>query len=381
MTKNGKRELLEAIRPRYLRASTTEKTHILDEFVAITGYHRKYAIRLLKHGRKQPRREKRGRSKVYQGEVISALIKVWEVCDRICSRRLHPFLPEIVAVLEREGELVLSEETKGLLLRMSRASMDRCLQSVRYQRRRGRSTTKPGTLLKQAIPVRTFADWDDVRPGFVEMDLVAHGGDSAHGEYLHTLNVVDIATRWSECLILANRSQRQVTAAMDRLRARLPFPLLGIDSDNDSAFINDNLYRYCQQEQITFTRSRPYKKNDQAHIEQKNWSVVRRLIGYDRYESAEEQALIEAIYQDWRLYVNFFQPVLKLVEKRRVDNKVRKRYDTARTPFQRVLESPDVSEEDKERLRQIYAMLNPVALRRRIDENLERLWKRPRKLS
>jgi hypothetical protein len=378
MTKNGKRELLEAIRPRYLRASTTEKTHILDEFVAITGYHRKYAIRLLKHGRKQPRREKRGRSKVYQGEVVSALIKVWEVCDRICSRRLHPFLPEIVAVLEREGELVLSEETKGLLLRMSRASMDRCLQPVRYQRRRGRSTTKPGTLLKQAIPVRTFADWDDVRPGFVEMDLVAHGGDSAHGEYLHTLNVVDIATRWSECLILANRSQRQVTAAMDRLRARLPFPLLGIDSDNDSAFINDNLYRYCQQEHITFTRSRPYKKNDQAHIEQENWSVVRRLIGYDRYESTEEQTLIEAIYQDWRLYVNFFQPVLKLVEKRRVDNKVRKRYDTARTPFQRVLESPDVSEQDKERLHQIYALLNPVALRRRIDQNLERLWKRPR---
>ena len=151
MTKNGKRELLEAIRPRHLRASTTEKTHILDEFVAITGYHRKYAIRLLKHGRKQPQREKRGRSKVYQGEVVSALIKVWEVCDRICSRRLHPFLPEIVPVLEREEELVLSEETKGLLLRMSRASMDRCLQSVRYQRRRGRSTTKPGTLLKQAI--------------------------------------------------------------------------------------------------------------------------------------------------------------------------------------------------------------------------------------
>jgi hypothetical protein len=180
MTKNGKRELLEAIRPRYLRASTTEKTHILDEFVTITGYHRKYAIRLLKHGRKQPRREKRGRSKVYQGKVVSALIKVWEVCDRICSRRLHPFLPEIVTVLEREGELVLSEETKGPLLHMSRASMDRCLQSVRYQRRRGRSTTKPGTLLKQAIPVRTFADWDYVRPGFVEMDLVAHGGDSAH---------------------------------------------------------------------------------------------------------------------------------------------------------------------------------------------------------
>jgi hypothetical protein len=203
MTRNGKRELLEAIRPRYLRANTTEKTHILDQFVAITRYHRKYAVRLLKHGKKQQRRKKRGRSKVHKGEVISALSQVWEVCDRICSRRLHPFLPEIVAVLEREGELVLSEQTKGLLLHMSRASMDRCLQPVRYQRRRGRSTTKPGTLLKQAIPVRTFADWDDVRPGFVEIDLVAHCGDSAHGEYLHTLNVVDIATRWSECLILA----------------------------------------------------------------------------------------------------------------------------------------------------------------------------------
>jgi len=222
--------------------------------------------------------------------------------------------------------------------------------------------------------VRTFADWDEARPGFVEMDLVAHCGDSTHGEYLHTLNVVDVATRWSECLILANRSQHQASAAIERLRERLPFPLLGIDSDNDSAFINDNLYRYCQQEEITFTRSRPYKKNDQAHVEQKNWLVVRRLIGYDRYQSPEALVLFEAIYQDLRLYVNFFQPVLKLVEKQRVDSKIRKRYDTARTPYQRVLESPDVSEEDKERLRRVYLRLNPVTLRQRIDQDLERLW-------
>jgi len=374
MTGKSKRELLEAIGPRYRRANRQEKTRILDEFVAITEYHRKHAIRLLKHGVKKPKRKKRGRPKVYRGEVISALIKVWKVCDRICSKRLHPFLPEIVAVLEREEELTLSVKTKRLLLQISPATIDRCLRRVRRQRGRGLSTTKPGTLLKQAIPVRTFADWDDARPGFVEMDLVAHCGDSTHGEYLNTLNVVDVSTGWSECPVLANRSQREVSAAIERLRERLPFPLLGIDSDNDSAFINDNLYRYCQQERITFTRSRPYKKNDQAHVEQKNWSVVRRLIGYERYESNEALTLMRAIYQDWRLYVNFFQPVLKLVEKRRVGSKVRKRYDTARTPYQRVLESPNVSEEDKERLRQIYFTLNPVVLRQRIDENLERLW-------
>jgi hypothetical protein len=375
MTRSSKRELLEAIRPRYLRASKAEKTRILDEFVASTGYHRKHAIRLLKHGVKASGKKKPGKAKIYPGEVVIALTKIWAICGQICSSRLHPFLPEMVDVLERHGELKLTETTRGLLLQMSRATMDRCLKSVRDQPGRGLSTTKPGTLLKQAIPVRTFADWDDARPGFVEIDLVAHCGDSTHGEYLNTLNVVDISTGWCECLILANRSQRQVSAAIERLRQRLPFPLLGIDSDNDSAFINDNLYRYCQAEEITFTRSRPYKKNDQAHVEQKNWTAVRRLIGYDRYESDPALALFETIYHDWRLYINFFQPVLKLVEKRRVGSKVIKKYDTARTPYQRVLESPDVSQQDKERLRQLYPTLNPVALRHRIDANLDKLWR------
>ena len=182
MTGNSKRELLEAIRPRYRRANKAEKTCILDEFVAITGYHRKHAIRLLKHGVKKPKRKKRGRPKVYTGEVISALIKIWKVCDCICSKRLHPFLPEMMAVLEREEELALSVKTKRLLLQISPATIDRCLRRVRRQQGRGLSTTKPGTLLKQAIPVRTFADWDEARPGFVEMDLVAHCGDSTHRE-------------------------------------------------------------------------------------------------------------------------------------------------------------------------------------------------------
>jgi hypothetical protein len=375
MTRSSKRELVEAIRPRYLRASKAEKTRILDEFVASTGYHRKHAIRVLKRGVKASGKKKPGKSKLYQGEVVIALTKIWAICGQICSRRLHPFLPEMVDVLERHGELKLTKQTRDLLLQMSRATMDRCLKSVRDRPRRGLSTTKPGTLLKHAIPVRTFADWDDARPGFAEIDLVAHCGDSTHGEYLNTLNVVDVATGWCECLILANRSQRQVSAAIQRLRQRLPFPLLGIDSDNDSAFINDNLYRYCKAEQITFTRSRPYKKNDQAHVEQKNWTAVRRLIGYDRYESHPALALFETIYHDWRLYVNFFQPVLKLVHKRRVGSKLIKTYDTARTPYQRVLESPDVSQQDKDRLRQLYPGLNPVALRQRIDANLDKLWR------
>ena len=285
MTRNGKRELLEAIRTRYRQGSKAEKTHILDEFVHNTGYHRKYAIRLLNQRVKRKHRKKVGRRKEYQGEVVIALIKIWAICDQICSKRLHPFLPEIVEVLERQGELVLSPETKQSLLKMSRATIDRCLRPERHRPRRGLSTTKPGTLLKQAIPIRTFTEWDDAGPGFVEIDLVAHRGDSTHGEYINTLTAVDVTTGWTECLPLANRSQRQVSAAIILLRQRLPFPLLGIDSDNDSACINDNLYRYCMKEEITFTRSRPYKKNDQAHVEQKNWSVVRRLIGYGRYES------------------------------------------------------------------------------------------------
>jgi hypothetical protein len=315
MTRGSVRELVRAVRPRYRHARRAEKTRILDEFVANTGYDRKYAIHLLNHGRvRQPHTERRGRKRVYTSDVTRALVKVWEICDRICSKRLHPFLPEMVEILERTGELVLPVETKSRLLQMSRSTIDRRLQPVRFQRPGGRSTTKPGTLLKKAIPMRTFTDWDDARPGFLEIDLVAHCGDSVQGEYLNTLDAVDVSTAWTECEALANRSQREVSAVIERMRHHLPFPLLGIDSDHDTAFINDHLYRYCQQEQITFTRSRPYKKNDQAHVEQKNWSAVRQLIGYDRYQSKQALALMREIYQDWRLYINFFQPVLKLVK-------------------------------------------------------------------
>ena len=375
MTSKSKRELLEAVRPRYLKANKREKVHILDEFCAATGYHRKYAIRLLKHGPPARKLKKTGRPKMYQGEVVTALTQIWEICGRICSRRLHPFLPEIIRVLERHQELILSAEVKQLLLQISRASIDRCLKPARFEHRQGLSTTKPGALLKKAIPVRTFTPWEDERPGFEEIDLVAHCGETTAGQYLNTLTVTDLATGWTECLAILQKSQYLVTEAIRELRLRLPFALLGIDSDNGSEFINDLLYHYCRAEQITFTRSRPYRKNDQAHVEQKNWSVVRHVVGYDRLETEAEWLLLKAIYADLRLYVNFFQPVLKLIGKDRVGEKLIKRYDIATTPYQRVLDSPYVSENVKMYLRLQYAQLNPVTLRNRIDANVAKLWK------
>jgi hypothetical protein len=223
--------------------------------------------------------------------------------------------------------------------------------------------------------VRTFTPWEDERPGFEEIDLVAHCGQTTEGQYLNTLTVTDLATGWTECLAIRQKSQHLVSEAIRELRTRLPFALLGIDSDNGSEFINDLLYRYCLDEQITFTRSRPYRKNDQAHVEQKNWSVVRHVIGYDRLETEAEWNLLKDIYADLRLYVNFFQPVLKLMGKERVGEKVIKRYDTAATPYQRVLASPFVNETIKIYLCQQYLRLNPVVLRDRIDANIAKLWK------
>jgi len=376
MTKQGKRELLEAVRPRYLKASKAEKTGILDEFVAATGYHRKYAIQLLHNGPPRRSSRKAGRRRSYGPDVVAGLAKVWEASGNLCGKRLRPFVGEMVAVLERHAELTLGPQSRGLLLQMSAASIDRHLRAARTRLpQRGRTTTKPGSLLKDAIPIRTFADWDEDKPGFVEVDLVAHCGQTTAGEYLNTLCVVDIATRWTEPLGLPNRGQAATFAAIQRMRGeRLPFPLLGIDSDNGGEFINDQLYRYCLAEHITFTRSRPYKKNDQAHVEQKNWTAVRQWIGYDRYESPEALALLEAIYADLRLFINFFQPTMKLIEKTRVGSKVRKKYDTAQTPFQRLLASPDVDQATKDHLHQLYLSLNPVALRTRIEANLRKLW-------
>lgn len=376
MSEKGKRELVGRLRRRYLQARRSEKTKILDEFVAVTGLHRKSAIRALRRGY-QGQGERRGRKRIYTGSVVAALVKVWRVCGCICGKRLQPFMPEMVAVLERYEELVLDEQTRRLLQQMSAATIDRKLALFRQQQGRGLSTTKPGTLLKQSIPVRTFADWNEVEPGFVEIDLVAHCGVTTEGQYLNTLTATDIATGWTECFLLRHRSQIAVTEAMDLLRDRLPFPLLGIDSDNDSLFINGTLKRYCEAHQITFTRSRPWKKNDQAWVEQKNGAVVRATIGYRRYTTSAAAQHLEAIHDDLHAYVNFFQPVLKLVEKRRHGAKIYKRYDRAQTPHQRARAAATVSPIGKLRLHSEYRQLNPAKLRRQIDDNLRQLRQLP----
>jgi hypothetical protein len=376
MSQRSKRELLEEIRPRYLKAKKSKKQAMLDEFVAATGYHRKYAIRILKHGRPRRSNKKHGLLKVYQGEVVVALEQIWEVCGRICSKRLHPFLPEMVKVLERCGELQLPEQTKKLLLQMSRSTIDRCLGPAREEHpAHGLSTTKPGSLLKKAIPVRTFTPWDEDQPGFLEIDLVAHCGQTTEGQYVNTLTGLDLSTGWIECMAVRQRTQQAVFEAIKTMRTHLPFLLLGLDSDNGGEFINDLLYQYCLSEKITFTRSRPYKKNDQAHVEQKNWSVVRRLIGYDRFETEAQYLLLQSIYADLRLYANFFQPVLKLISKEHMDKKLLKRYDQAATPFQRVLAAKDIPLETKARLTNLYVKLDPVQLRTMIDANVDKLWK------
>jgi len=223
--------------------------------------------------------------------------------------------------------------------------------------------------------VQTFTAWNKEQPGFLEIDLVAHCGNSAEGQYLNTLTCTDLCTGWTDVTALLHRSQQVVATAIQRMRQRLPFALLGIDSDNGSEFINDLVYRYCQDEQITFTRSRPYQKNDQAHVEQKNWSVVRHIVGYDRWETAQALALLESIYDDLRPYINFFQPSLKLIAKERIGNQTIKRYDPAKTPYQRILERQDISLPAKARLMNSYLQLNPVELRRRIDQHTAKLWK------
>jgi len=376
MSRRSKREMVETIQPRYLKASKAGKQQILNELIAITGYHRKHAIRVLKHGFKPKGLKKAGRTKVYKGEVVEALEHIWEVCDRICSKRLQPFLPEMLSILERFNEINITPEVKKLLLGMSRATIDRCLKKARFTPPlRGKATTKPGTLLKKAIPVRTFTPWEEEIPGFMEFDLVAHCNSSTEGAYLNTLTGTDLATGWTEIRAIPNKTQEAVTQAIIAIRHDLPFPLLGLDSDNGSEFINSTLYRYCLSELITFTRSRPYQKNDQAHVEQKNWTVVRHNVGYDRFETPEELALLNSIYFVLRLYINFFQPVLKLVAKHRVDGKTIRTYDKAMTPYRRVLALDSISLEVKARLTNQFVQLNPVALRNSIDEKVAILWK------
>jgi hypothetical protein len=372
----SKHELVEAIRSRYWKANRAEKGRILDEFVATTGYGRKWGIELLRSGPPPPRAGHGGRPQVYSPVVVGALRVVAEASDWLCGKRLAPFLPELVPALEAEGVLVVETADRDRLLGMSAATIDRRLRPFRVQLRpHGLSTTKPGTLLKQQVAVQTYTPWEEQRPGFVEIDLVAHCGTSTAGHYLNTLTVTDIATTWTECVGVWGKGQAAVFAGLERVRKRLPFPLLGIDSDNGSEFLNAHLVRYCERERITFTRSRPYWKNDQAHVEQKNWSVVRRLLGYGRYESEEALTQLNVVYEVLRVWINHWQPTLKLIGKEREGAKVHKHYDEARTPYRRVLAALELSDDAKMGLEQEHAEQGPVALRRACDAAAESFWR------
>lgn len=361
---------------RYDKASKKERSVMLDEFVKTTGYNRAYASTILSGKQKRVkgpiRRPRRAR---YGAEEARALLRLWELFDGIHSKRLRAAMDVELPRLYANGFLPVSADCYGKLLQISPATIDRLLRGRRPQVGKSRGFTKPGTLLKDRIPIRTWADWNEDLPGFCEMDLVDHsGGRVIRGaDHAWTLCFTDIKTAWTECVAVRNKAQVHVFVAIQDVRRRLPFPLLGIDSDNGSEFINDQLFRYCRDEKITFTRGRAGKKNDNAYVEQKNWSVVRRAVGYHRYDTPTQLDLLNRLYAVMHFYVNFFLPVAKLKEKSRAGSKVKKRYDEPRTPYVRALHNPDVPKEHKTLLRETYELLDLVYLRQQIDDLQDKL--------
>src|SRR5579872_400746 len=374
MSASGKRELRAEVAPRYRDADRAEKTRILNEFVENTGYARKYAIRVLTHSY-VPRAPAGTRSRRYGPDVEDALIAVWTAAHGVCAKRLVPFLPDLVAALERHGHLSLAEETRARLLGISAATVDRILTRLHPgDKPRGISTSRPGTLLRHQVPVRTFADWDDAKPGFMEADLVAHCGTSAAGSFLNTLVLTDVATAWTECIPLLHRSGEEVLRGIEWARGLLPFPLLGLDTDNGGEFLNQDFLEYCDTEHIKYTRGRAYRKNDQCFVEQKNGVIVRQWVGYGRYLGLEAFRRLGELYPVVRLYVNFFQPSMKLSSKQREGSKVTKRYLPALTPYRRLRATGVLSEPDCERLEACYAALDPVTLLAQLAAHQEAFW-------
>ena len=359
---DARRELVEAIGERYRAGSKQDKARILDELVAVTGFHRKHSIRVLKHVVPSAAPARRPRLRVYDAAVREALVVLWEASDRVCGKRLKPLLPTLVGALEHHGHLRLDEGVWKKLLKASAATIDRVLAEPRRagDGRRLHARAKPA--VRAAIPIRTFADWNDPLPGFMEADLVSHGGENVAGSFAHTLVLTDIATGWTECVALAVREGSLIVEALTRLRTTMPFPLRGFDTDNGSEFVNEAVLAYCKEAGIEFTRSRPYRKNDQAWVEQKNGSIVRRLVGYRRLEGIGAAAALSRLYAASRPFVNFFQPSFKLAEKKRVGARVTKRYHVPETPCGRLLQSEAVPEATKERLRAIATTLDPLRL-------------------
>jgi hypothetical protein len=374
ISQNTRRELLEVLRNRYRESERMEKRQILNEFVAVSGYHRKHAIRLLttpESGREQkPNGDYSNLNcgqRIYDEAFKEALIVMWEAADRICGKRLKVIIPDLIEAMERHGHLKLDGEVRKHLLAASAATIDRLLKPIRKQtkaKRRGHRSSR----VSKEIPVRTFADWHEPDPGYFEIDFVAHGGGSMADSFIHTLAMTDVCSGWTECIPLLYREQSLVVAGLEALFRQIPFAVKGIDSDNDGAFINETLVAFCKRENLEFTRSRAYRKNDQAWIEQKNGAVVRRIVGHERFSGVLAGQALAHLYQTTHLYVNYFQPSFKLREKIRSGAKVRRIYHPPATPCERLLMHPSVAEEIKERLRAQRQQLDPLELLHHIRE-------------
>jgi hypothetical protein len=372
----SRREYLRRIYPRYQRAGYTEKQRILDEFCATCEYNRKYAIRRLNGPPPAERRtrKRRRRGATYGLRVISILRAVWEAADYPWSVRLKALLPEWMPWIRRRFRL--GSKLEEQLLQISARSIDQRLRPYKRKlRRRLYGYTKPGTLLKHHIPLKTER-WDVQVPGFTEIDLVSHSGNSASGDFCHSLNLTDIHTGWTETRAVLGKSQEAVRAALEEIRQALPFPLRGIDSDNGSEFINNHLFRYCQARAIQFTRGRPYKKDDNAHIEQKNWTHVRRLLGYVRYDTVAAREAMNDLYRnELRVFQNLFLPSVKLVRKERVGSRIRRHYAAPETPLQRVSASPAGDGERVAELQRRQRTVDPFQLSAAVQAKLERIFR------
>lgn len=372
MTPAARREYVRAVRPRYTLAPQTAKRAILDEFCATTGYHRKYAMALLNNPKQPPPRERRRRP-VYGEQTVAVLAAIWEAASYPWSTRLHALLPAWLPWARRHFVIPVAVERE--LCKLSPRTMDRRLQSRKRKiRRRLYGRTKPGTLLKHHIPIRT-EHWDVTVPGFTEVDLVSHSGDSADGDFLQSLNLTDIHTGWGESRAIFGKYQRVVRGTVEELRTILPFALCGLDSDNGSEFINTALWEYCRSRTIQFTRSRPYKKDDNAHVEQKNWTHVRKIFGYERYDSVEAQTAINDLYRnELRWMMNLFQPSVKLVRKTRVGARITRQYDRPQTPLDRLIASGKGDTAKIRELVRLRARLDPFTLSATIDRKLQHIY-------
>jgi hypothetical protein len=373
----ARREIKAVVAERYRVAGRAEKGRILDELCKVTGWHRKHAVRSLANRPAAGPEAPRQRTSIYDVVVKDALTALWEASDRICGKRLKVMIPTLLPALERHGRLNLGAADRALMLAISAATIDRLLADTKIAAAGGkRRRVGFYSAIRREVPIRTFNDWADPPPGFCEMDMVAHGGTSVAGSFIQTLTMVDVATGWTECLPLVSREGSLVVEAIKRAQSLFPWIILGADFDNDSAFMNDIVVPWCRAQKIEVTRSRAYKKNDQAFVEQKNGAVVRRLMGYGRFDGIETAQMMARLYAAARLHVNFFQPSFKLKEKRREGAKVIKRYHVPATPYERALAHPKVPRKIKQRLRAQYRTLDPVVLLSEIRAAQEELGRR-----